>query len=194
MSHNEGNSAAESRASTSGRKKKVRGGHRAHTTKILVEVDTLLEHYSAKDETQLIAFKSRLQRKVDVVSKLDEDILNDVETESEITDEIEDAEAWHSRVCQKVFEIDEVIRKSLKGKVDEGETSRPSGTSRAQVHVKLPKYEIEKFNGDPKKYLEFKDAFNVSIANNNNLQKAEKFTYLRSFLSGEALRLIAGLA
>ena len=64
----------------------------------------------------------------------------------------------------------------------------------SKKNVKLPKLEIEKFSGDPKKYVTFRDAFDVAVLKNEYLSDGEKFTYLRSYLSGEAARLIAGMS
>ena len=182
------------------RKKKVRGGHRAHTTKLFNEINTLLEKtYTQEYEGKFRDFKSRLQRKIDIISKLDESILDELENDNEIELEIEDAEQWHDNVRQKIREIDDILGKAMISKqedVDEGRNTseaRPSATS-AKIHVKLPKYDIEKFSGDPTKYLEFKDAFEVAIMRNSSLHDVEKFAYLRSFLAGDALRLIGGLA
>ena len=65
---------------------------------------------------------------------------------------------------------------------------------RDKVRVKLPKLKIEKFSGDPKQYRTFRDAFDLVANENNDLTDVEKLTYLRSYLTGDALRLQAGLA
>ena len=52
---------------------------------------------------------------------------------------------------------------------------------------------MEKFSGDPKQYHAFRDAFDLIANEINDLTDVEKFTYLRSYLTGDALRLQAGL-
>ena len=54
--------------------------------------------------------------------------------------------------------------------------------------------QIEKFSGDPKHYLAFRDAFDLVANENNDLAEVEKFTYLGSYVTGDALRLQPGLA
>ena len=59
--------------------------------------------------------------------------------------------------------------------------------------IKLPKYEIKKFTGEPKDYRAFWDAFKVAIDENDMLTKVEKFTYLKGYLTGDAEESIKGL-
>ena len=54
--------------------------------------------------------------------------------------------------------------------------------------MKLPKLEIKRFSGDPKKYKSFKDSFEKVINRRSDIAEVEKFTYLKSFLTGEASR------
>ena len=74
------------------------------------------------------------------------------------------------------------------------EWSIPVIRERDKVRVKLPKLQIEKFSGDPKHYLAFRDAFDLVANENNDLAEVEKFTYLGSYVTGDALRLQPGLA
>ena len=60
--------------------------------------------------------------------------------------------------------------------------------------MKLPKLEIAEFGGNPREYRAFQDAFREAIDENRSLSKIEKFTYLRSYLTGEAEVSITGLA
>ncbi|GBM55777.1 hypothetical protein AVEN_190358-1 [Araneus ventricosus] len=48
------------------------------------------------------------------------------------------------------------------------------------------------FYGDSSKWLDFWNQFECTIHNNGNLSKTEKFTYLKSSLSGNALAAISG--
>nr|XP_006816981.1 PREDICTED: uncharacterized protein LOC102801200 [Saccoglossus kowalevskii] len=47
---------------------------------------------------------------------------------------------------------------------------------------------------NPILWTEFYDTYNAAIHSDNQLSNVQKFTYLRSFLGGEAKRLIDGLA
>ena len=48
--------------------------------------------------------------------------------------------------------------------------------------------------GDTKQYRAFRDAFDIVANENNDSTDVKKFTYLRSYLTGDALRLLARLA
>ena len=74
------------------------------------------------------------------------------------------------------------------------ELSIPIIRERDKARVKLAKLQIEKFSGDPKQYFAFIDVFNVVTNENNDFTDVEAFTYLRSYFTGDALRLQAGLA
>lgn len=54
-------------------------------------------------------------------------------------------------------------------------------------HIQLPKITLPKFNGDSKKWINFRTLFNSLIASKENLSNEEKLHYLQSCLSGEAL-------
>ncbi|XP_070550259.1 uncharacterized protein [Ptychodera flava] len=62
------------------------------------------------------------------------------------------------------------------------------------VAVKLPKLDLNCFDGDVLKWKEFWDCFESAIHKNPKLSAIEKFNYLRSKLSGDAIEAIAGMA
>lgn len=59
--------------------------------------------------------------------------------------------------------------------------------------VKLPKLIIDKFDGEISAWQEFWNQFETAIHLNDALCKREKFTYLKSYLTGAAVKAIAGL-
>jgi len=59
--------------------------------------------------------------------------------------------------------------------------------------VKLPKLEINSFGGDKLKWIEFWDSFESTIHKNKRISNVEKFNYLKSKLTGEAMQVISGL-
>ena len=73
------------------------------------------------------------------------------------------------------------------------ERSIPIIRERDKVRVKLPKIQIENLSSDTKQYRTFRDAFDLVANENNDQIDVEKFTYLRSYLTGNALRLLAEL-
>ena len=59
--------------------------------------------------------------------------------------------------------------------------------------IKLPKLELQQFDGNILKWQEFWDSFEASIHRNPNLQPVDKFNYLRAELEGDASAVISGL-
>ena len=64
--------------------------------------------------------------------------------------------------------------------------------SRVSSNLKLPRIELPKFNGDVLKFQNFWDQFEAAVHNNVDLPNVQKFTYLRSVLTGNALKAIDG--
>ena len=61
------------------------------------------------------------------------------------------------------------------------------------AEAKLPKLTLPHFDGDVKKWKEFKDLFDAMVHNKTNTPDITKFGYLKSVLSGEAKAAIEGL-
>lgn len=75
------------------------------------------------------------------------------------------------------------------------DNSRTSVTdSTNNLHTRLPKLTLPKFNGDVLQWQNFWECFTTSIHCNSNLSTGQKFTYLKSLLEDEAARTISGFA
>jgi len=75
--------------------------------------------------------------------------------------------------------------------MNNSETTDPRNV--VKTGVKLPKIFIKRYNGDPLQWQQFYDTFKATIMENTSLSKVEKFTYLRSYLTGDAERCIQGI-
>lgn len=64
--------------------------------------------------------------------------------------------------------------------------------SRVSSNLKLPRIELPKFNGDVLKFQNFWDQFEAAVHNYVDLPNVQKFTYLRSVLTGNALKAVDG--
>lgn len=67
------------------------------------------------------------------------------------------------------------------------------GNTKTHSH-KLPKLNLPIFSGDRLEWQTFWDCYGTSIHGNNSLSDVEKFSYLRSLLCGEALRIVSGFS
>ena len=84
------------------------------------------------------------------------------------------------------------LKARLQSRIDEikAVTAQPAGNNARSSTVKLPRLNLCKFSGKSSEWLEFTSSFNSTIDTNPDLSKIEKFQYLRSCLSGEALKTI----
>ena len=180
------------------RKKKVRTGHRCHLKKMCTTVDNILKEYNPSLESELLSIRECLVRKAAVISKLGEQLLDSIEDENEIAEEINAAEEFQNFVRKMGIEIEQFFARikdeENRERMSAVEQPIPVIGERDKIRIKLLKLQKEKFSGDPKQYRAFRDAFDLVANENNDLTDVEKFTYLRSYLTGDALRLQAGLA
>ena len=167
-------------------------------------VDNILKEYKPALGSELLSIRECLVRKATVISKLGEELLDNIEDENEIAEEIDVTEEFQNFVRKKGIEIerlfDRVKAEENRSRMTALKQSIPITREREKVGVilvilvKIPKLQIGRFSGDPKQYRAFRDAFDLVANRNNDLTDVEKFTYLRSYLTGDALRLQVGLA
>ena len=96
-----------------------------------------------------------------IISKLDEEILEEIEDEGEIAHEIQTAEEIHSEIAILRIKIERVLQQRSEKEKQE-ETTRATGMNNPvskTISMKLPKSEINRFSGDPKENKCFKDSF-----------------------------------
>ena len=95
------------------RKKRVRGGHRASATRVISQADEAIRSglepgVSGFNMAALKQYKLTLQEKLEILTRLDEEILQAVE-EEEVEEEIGHADVFKEKVRMAVFNIDTVI-------------------------------------------------------------------------------------
>ena len=63
-------------------------------------------------------------------------------------------------------------------------------SSRVSSSLKLPRIELPKINGDALKFQNFWDQYEAAVCNSVDLPNVQKFTYVRSVVTGNALEAI----
>ena len=168
----------------------VRAGHRSVATKTANKISELISGYSIENESQLKALDSVLREKIDVLKKLDDEILIALEPE-EIENEIEKSTGVMEQLNIALFETEKCLKST---KIEnELNSSSLSATGGVKKGVRLPKLELKKFSGDPKNWQSWWDAYSSAIHENEDLTKIDKMNYLRSLLQGGAIQAIQGL-
>ena len=183
---------------------RIRGGHRGDVKKRITAAEELMLEFEPTKEADLEALHNVLLEKYGILKELDEKILNELLDDEATDDDVIATEVSASTdydVCiQTTLEKIKKELKWVKTADDDGKESNSSGHSSSHSstggdkrRVKLPKIEIEKFGGDPKRWQEWWDAFNSLIHTNDELTSYDKFYYLRSYVQGDAKSAIAGL-
>ena len=155
-----------------------RKGARVWATRTSNELDAALVKVPRNFEEVEIAHEAFLKRL---------QILDDIQTECEreIKTELLEADIiaaadYRKKICLNL----PTARRYLTEK-------EPSVTS--PTVAKLPKIELPSFSGNALEWTSFWEAFQVTI-DQGDLAEVQKFTYLRSLLSGDALHAIQGLS
>ncbi|XP_071057038.1 uncharacterized protein [Onthophagus taurus] len=107
-----------------------------------------------------------------------------------------DREVFEDRFYELITEARKILN-SFNPQLDTPRISTPissnDNSTSNKLNVKLPKITLPEFNGHYEKWLPFIDAFNALIHENDDLNKTQKFYYLRSCLKGEASYVIDSL-
>ena len=91
--------------------------------------------------------KLQLEKKAQIISKFDEEILEEIEDEREISSEIETVEELHSEIAVLRIKIECVTTKIRERKTRR--TTRASEINNPEtINMKLPKLDIKRFSGD----------------------------------------------
>jgi hypothetical protein len=153
------------------------------------------------DVNKIECMKISLTDRMSTIHGLDDAILLLVEEES-IVKEIEEAGEFKERIQMYLVNINSLLKKlqlttpnqaPVNTDHSAGNTGDSSFTEVTQVRTKLPKLQLNKFNGDPKVWNEWWDSYKCAIHDNTHMFEVEKFNYLRSYLQGKAASAVAGL-
>ena len=120
------------------KKRKVRGGHRAHLTKMLTEVTKQLTEYREERESKVLTLKSCLERKAEILSKLDADILEEMDDGGQMGMEIDQAEELQNQITEAIIKIVKAIKSAAKP--ESKPDVKPTVQSDKRQTMKLPKY------------------------------------------------------
>ena len=150
------NNADGTSATAGNRKKKVRGGHRAHLTKLFGEIATKLGDVELHKDS-ILTLRACLERKAETLRKLDEEIVEEIDDDGQLLNEIEGAEKIQNTIQEHLMDIDRALKP-----LSEVKPAVPSGERKA--NIKMPKFECGDFHGDPKKWSAFRDSFDVAVS------------------------------
>ena len=97
------------------RKENIREGYKVHLRKLILSVNHLLRDTdSAENTAELLLRNLHLEKKAQIISNLDEEILEEIEDEGEVAHEIEIAEELHSEITILRIKIERVLQQRSK--------------------------------------------------------------------------------
>lgn len=114
---------------------------------------------------------------------LDAEILDHIDGETELADEIEQADDFTGVVYASIMKAENAFRHSVTASAG----TRASGATRSQP-VKLPKLALHSFSGDITQWITFWDSFRSAVHDNDQLTAVDKFNYLKSLLHWKRLQ------
>jgi len=166
---------------------KLRNGHKAYATKLISETKELLNESSPEVREKLKILTISLNEILQKIADLDEEILDQVDSEEEIAEEIETAGSFRAGMHEVVVKIDDLL-------ISTSQRPQRSDTNVEKVvSTKLPKLELRKFKADPKEWITFWERFSSAVDDNPTISDVDKFNYLKGLLEGSALTTVDSL-
>eukprot|EP00795_Rhopilema_esculentum_P006856 gene6856-12454_t len=176
------------------KRKRVRAGYRAYVTKLITDAKTLSDEEPFA-EVRADQLKFLLKERVTLLRKIDEEIF-DLIPEDEIEREVIESEEIQSHIYSVIFELDSrqrnLVEPAPTASIVQPLPSQPSTSQYAADMPNLPKLHLPKFYGDPKKWQEWWDSYEI-IHGNPNLSDINKFRHLRTLLEGPAATAVSGI-
>ena len=170
------------------KKKRIRAGHRASTTRTLTKVNDALAA-----EAKLSQLRLTIEEKLGTLKLLDSEIVELTE-EDALATEIEQVDDYKSEIYAALVRIDKALKLTTSPAPPTSAPTREITPARAPApSVRLPKLSIKPFNGDITQLTTFWDSFKSAIHENPTLSDIDKFGYLRSLLERSASESVAGL-
>lgn len=174
------------------RMRRKRGTIRTSTTKLLTRLEEEINKDNADCE-QLRELLSLLSTREESLSELDKHIEDETPTD-ELEDEVESTQEYKDRIVLWKGRATRLIQCSSRDSTTrQSDVSASAERSHNRQPVKLPKLIIDKYDGEISAWQEFWNQYETAIHLNDALCKREKFTYLKSYLTGVAAKAVAGL-
>ena len=122
--------------------------------------------------------------------------------ENDIIQEIEQSATYNDQMIDAITKL-KCTADYINNKISEDRASRniPEDVKsptivkkKFDLQIKLPKIELKDYDGSLLKWSTFWEQFKTSINNNEDLSDIQKFTYLKTYLVGEAERAVQGVS
>ena len=164
-----------------------RGGIRATTTSDINKILPMLREEADPEPPKMRIIRMRLEHNLQRLYALDEQIQTDM-TGKDADKEVTDTEAYNDYVLSTMGQVDELLL-SMSGVHNNSSTEHGEHSAGS---LKVPKFTMAAFKGEPLRWQPFWEVFKSSIHNNKTMSAIEKFSYLRGYLEGDAQTVVEG--
>ena len=177
----------------------MRGGHKASAIRLLMKVEEMVASEGPVDPFKLNQLGKSIKEKLEdtCIKVLDAKVLTLV-GEEELEGEIAQADLFKERVLSTV-----ILNERASGRASQSNTVNSAAplttagmivsTQARGSRARLPKLTIKLFSGKLMEWTPVWDSFNSTIHTSPELSKVDKFNYLRSLVSNDALEAISWL-
>lgn len=152
---------------------------------------------NAENVMMLEAFLEQMNACQSKLESLTSEVLNQSESESEATEASDKTNDTSRKMAQFVGMIRVFKSKTNPGKTYDSKSifsstaNQPSfGANTSLLQTKMPKLKLPNFDGDERKFLDFKHHFTKMVHQNESLPALDKLYYLKGALTGKAEKLI----
>lgn len=160
---------------------------RSAVTKLVNKIGDLFEKSEDADTDEYEELLDLLLTKEDQLGRLDQGVKALLKAE-DLEGEFGGVEVYKEKIEVWKFRLNKKI-KTL-GHISEVKKE----VNASKNNVRLPKIDMIKFSGDVMAWSSFWNAYEVSVHNNADLTKVEKFNYLKSYLRESALDAVEGFS
>ncbi|XP_064641935.1 uncharacterized protein LOC135496506 [Lineus longissimus] len=171
--------------------RKSRGAYRGQISKSITKAETITSIELTEDHLdQLTAVEQHITKAFEQVRKLDAELL-EITKDDDVAEVIVEADDHNAEVEEYLLKLKRHIERQTHKKKP---TPTPAVVPPKAKTVRLPKLSLASFDGDLLKWQSFFDSFAASVHSDPDLDGFHKFQYLKAQLTGEASRVIQGLA
>ena len=167
------------------------------------EIATAVIAFDAKVEDkvlQMTTLRNNYDKKMAEVMKLDDAIVEiyeeDTDAENELAEILARTDANTAVITKANFYLQKVAAGNATpsfGKKENVSRTDDETSSKSKASVRLPKMELEKFDGKVQNWRSFWNRFETAIDNKDFLTAVDKFNYLLGLLNDDAKECVNGL-
>ena len=160
---------------------------------IIAQWKNILEENSEEKEDELMIILQNLREKQSDLKQMNREVIMLLD-EEELEDDAIQCEEIEYNIRRTIQKISKELQ-SIKINDNLWNVSNTSCAAPVKTQgMKLPKFNLTSFNGDPLKWTIFTEKFTAAVHSQNSLTAIEKFAYLKGQIEGPTADCIQGFS